>query len=290
MKNDLVSAVIPAYNHERYVQQSIESVMAQTHRNLELVIFNDGSTDRTDEKVRELLDPCQRRFVRFEYIPKQNEGLATTLNRAIDWARGDYIYTIASDDVAEPDAIRTLYRFLSRHPKYAMAVGDNQLIDATGQRCYWDSERNNTGLDGAVFHTFVEFLQYTRPDFEFTSPEYGSYRTLMKGNYITNGKLFRRRALIEVGKYLPGIKLEDWYMNLQLSKKYKIKFINKVLLSYRWHDTNTIKNPDYHKGSVQRIFELEKEYHARWLREQERKAGRWFGLGRFIYKIRTERS
>jgi alpha-1,3-rhamnosyltransferase len=265
MNNDLVTVAIPAYNHQDYVQETIYSIIKQTHENIELVIFNDGSTDNTDAKIKELLPECKKRFVRLEYISKENEGLAATWNRAIDWAHSDYLYTIASDDIAMPQAVETLYHFLSRHKKYALAVGDNQIINEKGERCYWDKQRNNTTIEHVVYHTFVEFMKRNRRGRRRFKPrKYGTYKTLLKGNYITNGKMFRIPLLIKVGKFIPGMKLEDWYINLQLAKYYKMKYIDKILLSYRWHNDNTIKNPAYIKNCDKEILEYEKENHSKW--------------------------
>lgn len=272
MGNDLVTVAIPAYNHQDYVQETINSVIEQTHTNIELIILNDGSADNTDAKIKELLPECKKRFARLEYVSKENEGLGATWNRAIDWADGDYLYTIASDDVAHPQAIEILYDFLSRHKEYALAVGDNQIIDEDGERCYWDKERrcwdkqgNITTTDKSMVRTFVEYQKKSRKGRRRYKPRrYGTYKTLINGNYIANGKMFRVRSLIKVGKYIPGMKLEDWYINLQLAKFYKLKHIDKILLSYRWHDANSIKNKAYIKGSVRALLEYEKDNHSQW--------------------------
>ena len=146
MENDLVTVAIPAYNHQDYVQETIHSIIKQTHENIELIILNDGSSDNTDIKIKEILPECKKRFIRTDYIIKENEGLAATWNRAIDWAKSDYLYTIASDDVATSDAVETLYRFLSKHEHYALAVGDNQFINEKSERCYWDKQSFAPGL------------------------------------------------------------------------------------------------------------------------------------------------
>ena len=61
---ELVSVVIPAYNHEKYIQTTIESVIAQTYKNIELLILDDGSSDNTWNKIQEMREKCERRFVR----------------------------------------------------------------------------------------------------------------------------------------------------------------------------------------------------------------------------------
>lgn len=265
MTPDLVTVAIPAYNHQDYVQATIHSVIAQTHQNLELVILNDGSTDRTDSMITELLDECRQRFVRVDYINKENEGLAATWNRALDWSQAEYFYTIASDDVAKPHAVATLYGFLSRHPEYALVTGDNEIIDQSGQQCGWDKARNPVALNDACYRTFKEFMAAKRKNrARFKPNRYGTYKTLLQANYITNGKLFRRPAVLHVGKYIPAMKLEDWYINLQLAKQFKMKFFDEVLLSYRWHGTNTICNPAYLENSREAIWLHEYHHHRRW--------------------------
>ena len=63
------------------------------------------------------------------------------------------------------------------------------------------------------------------------------------------------------------MKMEDWYINLQLAKYYKLKYIDKILLSYRWHDNNTIKSDEYMKGSVKAVLEFEKQNHPKWFKK-----------------------
>ena len=92
----------------------------------------------------------------------------------------------------------------------------------------------------------------------FLSEQYGDYKTLLWSNYITNGYLLRKSALIEAGKYREDV-LEDWYMNLQLAKKYKFKFIDKVLFSYRWHSSNAIRTEASQKKYLSTLL-LEKDY------------------------------
>ena len=85
----LVTAVIPVYNHEKYVAESIRSIIQQTYRNIELIVINDGSKDRSHEVVLGLTEECKRRFVRFEYINRENRGLSATLDQALGMAKGN---------------------------------------------------------------------------------------------------------------------------------------------------------------------------------------------------------
>lgn len=67
MIEKLISVLVPAYNHEQYIQETIRSVIGQSYKNIELIILDDGSSDKTLEKIKELESECNERFVRFEY-------------------------------------------------------------------------------------------------------------------------------------------------------------------------------------------------------------------------------
>ena len=95
----LVSVAIPCYNHERFVQDSIQSIIDQTYQNIELIIIDDGSRDGSVEKIKEMIPACQERFVRFEFRHRPNKGLSATLNEALEWCEGKYFSALASDDI-----------------------------------------------------------------------------------------------------------------------------------------------------------------------------------------------
>ena len=243
----LVSVIVPAYNHEKFIESCIESIVAQTYKKIELIIINDGSTDNTHGKIISLVEQYRKRFDNVVYITRENKGTAATLNELISLAKGEFIFQIASDDMAKPCAIKTLHAFMAHNRRYALVVGDNEIIDSANRRVYWDQDRNNVDdVSQAVYKTFVDFLQSRRKDFNFKSEQFGDLSTLLKGNYIPNGKMFRKSALLEVGGYMENT-VEDWYINIQLARKFKLKYIDKPLLCYRWHSNNTIKNRAYMK-------------------------------------------
>ncbi|MGA6331370.1 glycosyltransferase family 2 protein, partial [Acinetobacter baumannii] len=104
-KQPLVSIVIPCYNHANFVQDCIQSVIAQTYQNIELIIIDDGSKDGSVEKIQEFIGECEKRFVRFEFRNRPNKGLSATLNEALEWCQGEYFSAIASDDMMLNDKI-----------------------------------------------------------------------------------------------------------------------------------------------------------------------------------------
>lgn len=261
MNDDLISVIIPAYNHEKYIEECIRSIMAQTYQNIELLIIDDGSKDGTFAKMQELKPECEKRFVRVVMETQENQGSCVTLNRLLDKTDGKYIYSLASDDMAKPQAIEVLHQFLSEKPDYVLVVGDDEIINADSERVYWGKNREIVSENEAVYKTFGDELHLNEPDNKH--PDFGNYADLLKGNYLPNGFLCLRQAIIDAGKYNPNVFLEDWYMNLQLSKQGKFKYIPEILFSYRWHETNTISNPAFKAKSLEifrQIYEHEKEY------------------------------
>jgi alpha-1,3-rhamnosyltransferase len=108
LNKDLISVIIPAYNHEMYIGETIRSLIIQSYENVELIILNDGSRDNTNQVIRDIRLECEKRFVDFKYINKDNEGIIKTLNKGLSLAGGKFIYIIASDDSAEPDALKII--------------------------------------------------------------------------------------------------------------------------------------------------------------------------------------
>jgi alpha-1,3-rhamnosyltransferase len=90
MKNNpLVSVIIPAYNHEMYIEEALQSVINQTYKNIQFIVIDDGSTDRTAEIIEKFIKNNPDKNIQF--IRKQNEGVCKTLNRGLALATGDYI-------------------------------------------------------------------------------------------------------------------------------------------------------------------------------------------------------
>lgn len=234
----LISVITPAYNHEKYIEETIRSVIGQTYRNLEYLILDDGSADRTWQIINKLKPLCEKRFTRFVCKSWKNAGTAKTQDWLLENARGEYIYCLASDDIAKPQAIEKLYHSLSADPQNVLAVADNEIIDGESKRISWDAKRQIRPF-GQGYDSFGNYLKKMRPDVDFGGANFGSYKTLLAGNYLPNGILMRARA---IAPYTPEAPLEDWYQWLQLSKKGKFVYLDEILFSYRWHANNTIRN------------------------------------------------
>lgn len=255
--NSLISVLIPAYNHEAYIQETIKSVINQTYQNIELIIVNDGSTDQTYNKIIEMENECKSRFVRFEIYNQDNKGTIVTHDRLRALAKGEYIAFIASDDLYASNALEILYNFLSTSAEYGLVVGINLIIDQNGKQCFWDENRHIVyERSQAKWLNFNHFISDTT-NVDLNSNSFGSYEHLLKVNHVPNGYLIRKSYFDLVGDYTSEAPLEDWWLMLQLSKYSKMKCINQDLFYYRWHDHNQMKNlaPIMKKEHQTRLYE-----------------------------------
>jgi alpha-1,3-rhamnosyltransferase len=213
----LVSIAIPSYNHARFIQQTIQSVIDQDYANIELIVIDDGSQDDSAAMVREMIPACEQRFTRFSFVHRSNKGLSATLNEALQWAQGEYFSTIASDDVMYPRKTSTLLAHLAGDPDTAGVFCGSDILDIHSKVV------GTTRCADAVF-TFEDIL-------------------LWRYSIMAPTQLLRLEYLRQVGGYLDGIYIEDWYMWLALSQRgYKLRVIDEVLVGYRQHDSNISTN------------------------------------------------
>ena len=128
METPLVSVVIPVYNTERYVAATLESVLAQSYRNLEIIVVIDGSTDSSHDICRTFED------ARIRYVVQENQGLAAARNSGIREARGKYITFLDSDDTWYPEKVARHVEALEKDPELGLSYSYSALIDATGKK------------------------------------------------------------------------------------------------------------------------------------------------------------
>ena len=260
MSEPLISVIIPAYNHEKYVQETICSVIDQTYQNIELIIINDGSGDHTFQKIEEIAPECEQRFVRFVYQTQENQGTCITLNRLLALAQGEYVAWISSDDRYTPNALSDLAAVLQENPDVGLAVGKNLIMDSDGKQCYWDKDRNNVYDETtARWKSFSECLSEIYK-IDFSSEDFGSYTKLLHSNHIPNGFLIRKSILDEIGFFTTEAPLEDHWMMLQIAKNAKMKYVDVPCFYYRWHATNTAKQNDKMKAMEKKMFEWEENF------------------------------
>jgi glycosyltransferase involved in cell wall biosynthesis len=126
----LVSAIMPVYNSEKYITETLDSVCAQTYRNLEIVIVDDGCTDSTPEIIKKKMAACPN----IVFIRQKNAGVSAARNRAIRESRGDYVAFIDSDDLWEPTKIETQVGAMQETGMKACYCGQINLFDHNGSR------------------------------------------------------------------------------------------------------------------------------------------------------------
>lgn len=114
----MISIIIPCYNAEKTIKRCLESVISQTYKNIEIVIINDGSTDKTDSIIKKYINDN-----RIKYYNRSNHGIGKTRNFGIKEATGEYITFLDSDDYLPNDAIDNLYK-LAQKNKLDLVVSD----------------------------------------------------------------------------------------------------------------------------------------------------------------------
>lgn len=212
---ELVSVIMPAYNAEKYIEEAIISVLHQTYPNYELVIVNDGSTDKTGYIISEYKDKFYDKIV---YIDKKvNEGTASTLNRAIREASGKYICWLSADDVFFEDTVESLVKFLEEHKEYDIIFSDFELIDS-----------NSMFLRDSFFkRDIIELVNNN-----INQP----YKGLLMEGCIINGCsiIVPKRCFEEAGNFNHQYRYaHDYELWLRLASKYSIGYLNKVNVKNR---------------------------------------------------------
>ena len=129
MNKPLVSIVTPCYNGESYLSRFFDSILNQTYTNLEVVLINDGSTDRTENVVHQYRSLFVKRGIPFIYEFQKNEGQAAALNRGLKLFTGEYVTWLDSDDEIMPDFIKNKVDFLEKHLEYVYCYGKAIVVD-----------------------------------------------------------------------------------------------------------------------------------------------------------------
>ncbi|MBE9164401.1 glycosyltransferase [Tychonema sp. LEGE 06208] len=121
----LVSVIIPAYNGDRYIAQAVESVLAQTFTNLEIIVVDDGSTDETHQVLQPYLD-------KIRYVYQENRGVAAARNRGIQEAKGEFIAFLDQDDFFEPDKLAAQIALFRSSPSLGIVNSGWRLVNEQG--------------------------------------------------------------------------------------------------------------------------------------------------------------
>lgn len=216
MKNHLISVIIPTYNRANYICEAVDSVLAQTYKNIEIIIVDDGSTDNTKDIV------LQRYNSKVTYILQNNSGPSSARNNGVKHAKGDLIAFLDSDDVWLPEKLE----------KQVKLIDQSHVIGLVACGLY------NIDSDGNIVGSPIIKRNYiNRRSF---------LKELMIHNIITGGgsnTLIRRECFEKVGFFEEDLWIgEDWNLWLRIAKQYEVKFVEEPLIKYRIHGNNLHKD------------------------------------------------
>lgn len=138
-----ISVIIPTYNRAAYLPDAIESVLAQTFRDVEIVVVDDGSTDDTQATLRAWVNAGQIR-----YFYQENSGVSAARNRGIALAQGDYIAFLDSDDLFDPQKLEKQVALLDADPEIGLVHNSFRRVDMAGTLL---AERDTSKFDGMVY-------------------------------------------------------------------------------------------------------------------------------------------
>lgn len=212
----LISIIVPVYNVESYLAQCIESLINQTYKNLEIILIDDGSTDKSGE----ICDLYKDKDNRIKVIHKQNGGLSSARNTGLDIARGDYIGFVDSDDFID----------ITMYEKLYLQIENN---DADMIKCNLIEFKNNQVPKNIV--STGKITTYTREEaiYNFINKEY-SYNKHFK---VVVWDALYKKDLLEDIRFPEGLLYEDGYVSPKLFfKSKKLLHLDDFLYYYRIND------------------------------------------------------
>lgn len=216
----LVSIIIPAYNKAALTVKTVESVLAQTYHNIEIIVIDDGSSDNT----RILLEPYINRI---KYIYRTNGGACSARNLGIKESRGDYIGLLDCDDTYHPDKVRLAMEYFQQHLGCAMIHTAANFI-------------NDQGKILSVYSSWQSRFVGKIAD------------RLILNNYICNSTVIAKKECFQkVGDFdqtffIPA----DWDMWLRIAEEFQVGYINQPLTNYLSAGSFTLRNLDLWEKEV----------------------------------------
>lgn len=216
-----ISIVMPAYNGERTILETLNSLQQQTFSNFEIILINDGSTDRTLEIVNNFKDP------RLKIFSYENGGLTAARNRGLSHSTGEFIALLDQDDLWTPDKLELQLAALQKNPEAGVAYSWTSFMGANKE---WFYSGNHVNFEGNVF------------------------ADLLIDNFLDNGSnpLMRRQAIESIGEFDPVVgPCDDWDYWLRLAAQWSFVLVPKEQIFYRQSSTSlTSKSEVIHNASI----------------------------------------
>jgi glycosyltransferase involved in cell wall biosynthesis len=257
----LVSVVIGTYNAAHLIGETIDSVLAQTYRPLEIVIVDDGSTDGTWDVLQSYGD-------RISAHRQANGGVAPARNTGLKHARGAYIALMDHDDLCEPERIATQVRLLQSFPGVVLCSSDFSAFNKDGRiadsycAVYYSQCHASRGGVRARYPSAGTLDMANLGGAATGSPDvapvyYGPvYDEIALGNFVHPPTVMFRRGLLEtIGNFDTAARMMcDWDWLTRAARAGDFAFINRSLLQYRRSDTQ-ISSPRHHpKASLDSLY------------------------------------
>jgi glycosyltransferase involved in cell wall biosynthesis len=231
--NDLVSVIVPVYNRAHLVAETIDSILLQTYRHLEIILINDGSSDNSLSVIKEY-EKCFPEKIRV--IDQKNQGQIVARNNGIKEAHGKYIAFLDSDDLWLPSKLE------QQIPLFGQGVG--------------------------LVYGGVEFINESgeTTDFDPCDPSVQGniYPQLLVKNRMTGGSVVvLAEALAKVGLFDPEFRAaENWDLWLRICKEYQARLVNKPVVKYRLHQNNMSKDVMLMQDAKRQIMSKHCDIHS----------------------------
>ena len=202
----MISVVIPLYNKVGQVEETLQSVLAQTYNDFEIVIVDDGSTDGSAEKV-EALGIGNLRLIR-----QKNAGVSAARNRGIEEASGEFVALLDADDLWKPEYLATQFGLTQKYPECDVFTTDYEMHDNNGKVTHSIIRRINFCGESGVLSNYFEVASCSNPPI------------------CSISIMARRSALLAVGGFPLGIRSgEDLLTWARLACRYRIAYCRKPL-------------------------------------------------------------
>ncbi len=256
MKEPIVSVIIPTYNRAGFLTEAIESVLAQTCDDIEIIVVDDGSTDDTKEKLK----PYKGRI---EYVYIENGGPARARNVGMRMARGKYISFLDSDDLYYPKKIEIQAAFLEDHADVDLVCSELTAIDDNGKVLDELHLQNYhraayTDIDATYENIYSKSISIAKAGLDLKEWE---DRRIYVGDVFdryfvelilsTNTVMFRRSVLKSVGfQHEPYRVFEDYEFVLRIAKSHSVAFIDAPTYKLRYHADQISTTRDKSNGTA----------------------------------------
>lgn len=212
----VTSVLIPLYNHERFIEAALDSLLSSDCGKIELVVCDDASTDRSLAIAREWLDEHGTSFINTRVLSNAaNLGITSTLNRLVEASSGEFITLLASDDMLAERAIDRQRDFLLHHPSVDFVFANCAIIDTEGHM-----------LKPEVVTTLQAKILAFR---------LGILLNVMFNWSVSWARLFtRRRKFLEFGGYIEEHPIEDRWSALKIMNTRRYAYLHEVVHLYRF--------------------------------------------------------